>query len=186
MRTAFAALAALVLLVGCQGILGERLVDDPAEPTYPDDTDAVSIEYRNGLCDGNCPSFSVEICGNGTVFYTGFANVNATGLHRYSVPQSNATAVLNASYRADFFELNESYPAQADGVSSRWTRVSIGNNSHSIRDYGSSWGTSPERLGEFQATLLERAAVDPLIRGDSRDVDDERYDELEGRKPFCA
>lgn len=187
--------AGLFVLSGCLGggVFGGGTATPSAEalgaqsgvPDYPDDPENVSIRYESHICGGSCSAFVVELCGNGTVYFAGFKDVNATGLHRYEVPQRNVTAVLNASYRTGFFSKDERIGGDGEAHVEQLT-VRIGNRSKTV-NYVHPWPyKSTEALSALESTLFNRTNARPRI-GDSLDNEFAgNGDALYERMPFCS
>ncbi|WP_459192854.1 DUF6438 domain-containing protein [Halosimplex sp. J119] len=186
--------AGLFVLSGCLGggVFGSGTATPSAEalgersgiPDYPGEIENVSIRYESHICGGTCSAFAVELCGNGTVYFAGVKDVNATGIHRYEVPQRNVTAVLNASYRTEFFAKGEKIGGDGEAHFEQLT-VRIENRSKRVT-YVHPWPSeSTGDLSALESTLVNRTNARPRI-GDSPDNEfagDGRA--LYERMPFC-
>ncbi|WP_436927920.1 DUF6438 domain-containing protein [Halosimplex amylolyticum] len=189
--------AGLFLLSGCLGVglsgdetatassSAEALGARSGVPDYPDGTENVSIRYESRICGGGCSAYVIELCGNGTVYFAGLKDVNATGLHRYEVPQRNVTAVLNASYRTEFFAKDKKIGGDGEAHVEQLT-VRVGNRSKAVY-YVHPWPSeSTGDLSALESTLVNRTNARPRI-GDSPDTEfagDGRA--LYERMPFCS
>jgi ankyrin repeat protein len=58
--------------------------------------------------------YTVEVFGDGTVFYRGYSTVAFTGRHRGSVPRQNVAQLVKLFEQADFYSLRNEYSVHAD------------------------------------------------------------------------
>lgn len=136
------------------------------EPLPPDDRNDTSVRLWTGSCNGSCPIFVVEICGDGTVHYLGYEYVNVTGYRELSIPRERAQRLVDRSYEINYFRLRSKYSPKGDDFVRVMTRVRIGDRSHTVRDYS---GAGPRRLAAFERAILE--VVEPLYRGGDASLD---------------
>ena len=56
-----------------------------------------------------CPSYSIEIHGNGTVIYKGYENVVLRGQHVSKISTEKIKELVNDFYKVDYLNLNDEY-----------------------------------------------------------------------------
>jgi hypothetical protein len=155
------AVAAVVLLAAGQG-----LAQDESFP--PDD---IHIRLERTPCQGKCPTYTIDIDGNGRVAYEGIQWVSTLGKHTWQVPEEDVVDLVNRFLDAHFFDAapacraDEPLPATADGVArapgARLT-LNLGAKSHTVllsADY-------PEELALLPMNVDDAAQV--AGRGRSR------------------
>lgn len=196
-RRLLVAVLALALLAGCAGFGGDLLSDDagpeddgPADgltgPASPDDLENLTVSLQTTPCEGPCPEYVVEVCGDGTVAYLGISDVTRAGLHRFEIPQENVTAILEAVSEADVFALEERYAARADDVPASVTTVTVDGRTHRVRNEAG-WETgAPEELLELESAIVEQTGIGPWIEAGHEETDDRRVRELTRRDSLCA
>ncbi len=69
----------------------------------------VSFLLERGFCHGECPIYSVEVLGNGTVFFSGERHVRIEGQASGFVSHEQVLELLNAFFDAGFPDLNDMY-----------------------------------------------------------------------------
>lgn len=124
------AVATLVLLAAAQG-----LAQDESFPS-----DDIHIRLERTPCEGTCPTYSIDIDGNGQVTYEGIRWVATLGRRTWQVPREDVTDLVNRFLDAHFFEAAPEYraePSQPDagGVArapgARLT-LNLGEKSHTV------------------------------------------------------
>ena len=68
------------------------------------------MTIRRTTCFGTCPSYRVEIHGDGTALYDGQAYVAVTGSHRGSVSKETVSELVDAFRNVDYYSLEDEYP----------------------------------------------------------------------------
>jgi hypothetical protein len=104
----FVALSASVLLGGavCSGD-GEM----PQAPGVPNKYELADVSFllERGFCHGECPIYSVEVLGNGTVFFIGERHVRVEGQASGFVSHEQVLELLSAFFDAGFPDLRGMY-----------------------------------------------------------------------------
>jgi len=96
---------------------------------------SVKITLERTECFGSCPSYSVEVHGDGTVVYDGRSSVAFTGHHRGSVSQDNVVKLLSVFKDADYFSLDDKYEASVTDGATYITSIEIGRSRKQLTDY---------------------------------------------------
>ena len=73
------------------------------------DWKSVKITLQRNACYGNCPWYSVEVHGDGSVFYEGKGHVAVTGHHRGRVPQDKVLELVKVFERTDYYSRLDQY-----------------------------------------------------------------------------
>lgn len=136
--------------------VGSRPTDyaGPADRTFPADPDpskTVIALARSG-CFGSCPSYRVELSGNGEVRYLGKGDVLVTGAHQWRIDPARIAALLDLFRRANYFTLDGRYEAPVTDLPTYISRLSIGDRHKFVLDYGGDFGgavASTRMSGEF-------------------------------------
>src|ERR1044072_6192526 len=73
------------------------------------DLSDVSITLIHLGCGGECPAFSIEIRGDGTVIYNGEKGVKVTGRREHKITKEKVSELVREFYRVNFFSLKDAY-----------------------------------------------------------------------------
>ncbi len=136
--------------------VGSRPTDyaGPADRTFPADPDPSTtvIALSRSGCLGSCPSYRIELRGNGDVSYVGGGNVLVNGAHRWRIDPSRIRALLDLFRRANYFALDGRYEAPVTDLPVYISRLSIADRHKFVLDYGGDFGgavASTPMSGEF-------------------------------------
>jgi hypothetical protein len=88
------------------------------------DWKTVKITLARTGCLGTCPSYTVEVRGDGSVLYEGHGYVAFTGTHRGLVPQSNVIELVKLFEKADYYSLQNEYTASVTDNPTQTTSIS--------------------------------------------------------------
>ena len=119
-------------------------------------TGVVMTLSRSG-CFGACPSYSVEIHGDGTVLYKGNSSVVFTGEHRDHLPPERVTEILDAFRDVDYFSLKDKYSYPVTDCPTYTTSFQIDQVSKSVVDYVGIEAGMPQSVSDLEDTI-DRAA----------------------------
>src|SRR2546425_4282842 len=86
---------------------------------------SVKIVLSRTGCFGTCPSYRVEVHGDGAVRYDGGSYVAITGSHRASVSSGVVSEMVEAFRAADYFSLKDKYMWGATDLPTYKTSISI-------------------------------------------------------------
>jgi len=99
------------------------------------DWNSVKIGLSRTTCYGSCPSYTVEISGNGSVNYTGNYYVTFVGTHRGFIPPKNVIALVKDFEKADFYSLADNYSTTVTDNPSQTISISIDGLRKEVVDY---------------------------------------------------
>ena len=86
-------------------------------------------------CFGSCPAYSVDVNGNGAVYYTGKGNVLINGRHQGRISQQGMDALVAEFRKANYFSLKDSYVALITDNPAYTTSIEFDGRKKSVKDY---------------------------------------------------
>jgi Domain of unknown function (DUF6438) len=137
-------------------------------PVKSDARDAidVTITLEHLGCPGECPAFSVEIHGEGTVIYVGKDNVKVKGKREHKIPKERVAELLKEFDSASYFSLKDEYvPYSGPGLSIAvntygvGTSISIGGKEKSVYE---SFG-APKSLKDLEVRIYGISEVHQYV-----------------------
>jgi hypothetical protein len=139
------------------------------EVAFPSITDpgTLRMTLERGECFGGCPSYRVEIRGDGSLLFDGGEGVVLAGPHRTTIPKASADRLLALFRKARFFSLLDKYSAP---MSDGWTdRLSISFDGHrkTVEDYGGDLVGMPTRVTALENLIDKLAKPERWIKGSS-------------------
>ncbi|MGE5205030.1 MAG: ankyrin repeat domain-containing protein [Chlamydiota bacterium] len=144
--------------------------DEPAAPhvDFPQIKDWQSLRMtlqRTG-CFGMCPSYSIEVRGDGTVLYSGRSYVAITGAHRGSISQQPVAGILEAFRQADYFSLRDKYILGATDLPTYTTSIAFDGRSKKVEDYAGLQVGMPAAVERLEKAIDDLADSARWIKGD--------------------
>jgi ankyrin repeat protein len=134
---------------------------------FPDGPlDSVRITLVRGPCYGTCPSYSIELSGNGSASYTGTGFVLVSGHHAFEVPTESVQCLLTHFKEADFWSLADRYVAHVTDLPAYGLTLTIGGHSKTVIDYLGSAVGMPAAVTALEEEI-DRIAADRWVRGTS-------------------
>ncbi|HEX3810361.1 MAG TPA: DUF6438 domain-containing protein [Rhizomicrobium sp.] len=121
------------------------------------DWNTLRITLQRSPCFGRCPTYKVEIHGDGTVIYRGGSFVAVTGERSVKIAPEKVRDLYTLFRKADYFWLNDSYTAQVTDLPSFTTSISYDGHSKSVRDYAGRMIGMPEIVGELELAIDDAA-----------------------------
>lgn len=114
---------------------------------FPDvhDWNSLRITLSRGGCYGTCPSYEIEIHGDGTVLYDGHAFVRTTGKRTKRISHALLVKLVDVFRKADYFSLAAGYVSGVTDNPTYVTSIFFDGVSKSVLDYvGRSAGMPPD------------------------------------------
>jgi ankyrin repeat protein len=125
--------------------------------------------WRTG-CFGTCPSYSVEVHGDGTVLYDGGSFVAITGSHRASVSRDVVSEMVEAFRSVDYFSLKNKYMWGATDLPTYKTSISIDGKTKEVVDYAGQKVGMPESVTRLEETIDRLSGVERWTKGNGETV----------------
>jgi ankyrin repeat protein len=141
--------------------------------------DSLKIVLSRTGCLGMCPSYRVEVDGDGTVLYEGRSYVAITGTHRASVSKDAVLTIVDAFRAADYFSLKDKYMWGATDLPTYQTSISIGSRAKNVVDYAGERVGMPESVSKLEETIDLLSGVERWTKGNEETVPalvDEKFD----------
>lgn len=129
--------------------------DGPADrgfPLHPDPA-GVHIALRRTSCFGSCPSYRVELRGDGEVAYVGEDNVLVRGEQRWRIAPDRIAPLLALLRESNYLGLAGHYQIDATDLPTQTTSVSVEGRRKFVVDYG----------GELSGVVASTSAGEPAV-----------------------
>jgi hypothetical protein len=134
---------------------------------FPDGPiDTMSISLERSVCYGSCPSYSIEMKGDGSASYFGRSNVLINGKHSFDVPTSKFKCLVTQFRKADFWSLADKYVADVTDSPKYVISFSVGGRAKTIIDYVGSAVGMPPAVSVLEEEI-DRIGADSWVHGDS-------------------
>ena len=117
------------------------------------DWNTLRITLSRSGCYGRCPSYEVEIHGDGTVLYDGKFNVAAKGKRRAKISPASLVELVDFFRKANYLSLSDRYVSGITDNPTYKTSISFGGVSKSVLDYvGQSVGM-PSTVSDLELAI---------------------------------
>ncbi|MGH8081533.1 MAG: DUF6438 domain-containing protein [Lysobacter sp.] len=110
----------------------------------------VRIALERTACFGSCPSYRVEIGGDGQVVYQGRDYVDVRGRHAYRIPVEAVAGLVESLRTRDLWSLRPSYRASITDNPTYLLTLRMGDQTHFIADYVGEEAGMPVVVSEFE------------------------------------
>jgi ankyrin repeat protein len=115
-------------------------------------------------CFGTCPSYSVEVRGDGGVTYRGNAFVLITGEHHSRISRKQVEQLFARFRRADFFSLKDQYRAGSTDNPTKTSSIEFDGLKKQVTDYVGSYEGMPDIVDELENVFDELSGTDKWIK----------------------
>ena len=134
------------------------------------DWNSPKIELSRTGCFGTCPSYAIEVHGDGTVLYTGSAFVAVTGQHRASISRDAVAQMVEAFRAADYFSLEDKYRWGATDLPTYVTSITIDGKTKKVVDYAGQRVGMPESVSKLEIAIDRLSGVERWTKGNAETV----------------
>jgi uncharacterized protein DUF6438/ankyrin repeat protein len=131
------------------------------------DWKTVKITLARTSCFGTCPSYKIEVRGDGSVLYEGRGNVTFTGAHRGLVPQSNVIELVKLFEQADYYSLLDEYRSNITDNATQITSISIDGRQKQVVDYVGLQAGMPLAVKQLELAIDRLSGSERWTRGNS-------------------
>jgi hypothetical protein len=130
------------------------------------DWNSVVVTLERTGCLGSCPSYRIEVHGDGTVLYDGGLFVAVTGKHRGTIPNSSVAALVDCFRKADYFSLRDRYIARITDTPTYLTSIAFDHHSKHVTDYVGRMAGMPERVAQLEEEIDKLSESERWTKGD--------------------
>lgn len=127
----------------------------------------VVIRLERTACYGTCPSYAVEIRGDGRVTFTGDAYVAIPGEHHRHISPDAVQELLTLFRQTDFFSLEDAYVGGVTDHPSQEVSLTIGGRTKTVLDYVGAMEGMPFGVERLEHAIDRAAGVRTWISGDA-------------------
>lgn len=144
----------------------------PKHITFPQihNWHSVKIVLSRTGCYGMCPSYRVEVHGDGTVLYDGASFVAITGSHRASVSRDVVSEIVEAFRAADYFSLRDKYMWGATDLPTYKTSISVDGRTKEVIDYAGEQVGMPKSVSKLEEAIDRLSGVERWTKGNAETV----------------
>ena len=140
-------------------------VGQPSNVAFPEihDWNSLRISLSRSPCYGRCPTYEIEIHGDGTVLFDGKANVATKGRRTAKISRASLVELVDVFRKADYFSLANSYVSGVTDNPTYVSSISFDGVSKSVLDYvGQSVGM-PSAVSDVEAAIDRLSGADNWI-----------------------
>lgn len=134
------------------------------------DWDSLRITLRRTTCFGTCPSYRVEMHGDGTILYEGDAYVAVMGSHRGSVSKETVFALVDAFRAADYYSLQDEYVWPATDLPTYETSLQIDGKLKKVKDYAGEQVGMPLLVSKLETEIDRLVDTERWTKGNENTV----------------
>jgi hypothetical protein len=137
-----------VSAVATEEIREQELPVHLAMPSVP--LDKVHIALERSGCFGTCPSYRVDIFGDGRAVYRGRGFVDVEGEHHYRVSREAVSDLVQSLRAKDIWSMRPSYRGMVTDNPSYQLTIQLGDAVHQIDDYVGAMAGMPIVVTDFE------------------------------------
>ena len=132
--------------------------------------DGVRIVLERSECFGTCPSYRVELRGNGVVLFHGDAFVNFPGDHQIRVSPQIVQCLLKDFRTADFWSLDSVYVANVTDLPTYKISLAVAGKTKALTDYAGQSVGMPAAVTALEQAIDQAAGTDSWTRGNDTTI----------------
>jgi hypothetical protein len=121
----------------------------------PNDWSSLRIRLYRSMCFGTCPSYTVEISGNGDVTYVGGPHVRVAGVQRSKISQESVRDLYESFVRVGYFSMREIYCMRVTDLSTSTTSIEYDGRMKEVINYN----TGPDELRYLEQKIDDVAGT---------------------------
>jgi len=129
------------------------------------DWNSLRITLTRTGCFGPCPTYKVEIHGDGSVIYTGTEYVAVEGQHQDHISREALLKLVAAFRAADYFSLRDEYMMSVTDNPTYTTSISFDVKTKSVTDYVGEEVGMPESVKAAEEAVDRIAGTEKWISG---------------------
>ena len=126
--------------------------------------DSVRISLDRTECYGSCPSYTIELMGDGSASYEGRSFVLVAGHHSFDVPKADVECLLTHFRKASFWSLADKYVADITDGPTYTVSLTIGGQTKTIVDYIGGAVGMPATITALEEEIDRIGGVDRWVK----------------------
>ena len=135
------------------------------------DPSTLKITLDRDACFGQCPIYSVEIDGDGTVQYLGSGFVAVAGKHTSKISDQAVRDLIALFRGADFFWLFDRYAASVTDNPTYRVGIAFDGKKKVVEDYVGAAVGMPQSVTDLEEAIDRAAGVRKWVAGDADTMD---------------
>jgi hypothetical protein len=128
------------------------------------DWNSLHITLDRTGCLGSCPSYSVEIRGDGSVTFNGRDFVRMKGVQQETISKQAVADLLDEFRRADYFSLKDRYETSVTDIATYTTSIAFDGHKKQVVDYMGLRSGMPEAVVMVERSIDEAANSDQWVK----------------------
>ncbi len=156
----------------CADFIPIYLPEEWASPRVPfpsiKNWNSLHIRLERKPCDEYCPVYSVEVHGNGDVFYQGTSGLMLiAGRHRERISLAAVSRLLSSFQEADFFSLKDKYEISPTVLLGSVISLEFDGRKKKVVDHQGYIVGLPKIVARLENLIEEAAQTDKWLQGNS-------------------
>jgi ankyrin repeat protein len=147
---------------------------------------SVKIVLSRTACLGTCPSYRVEVHGDGAVLYDGHSFVAISGSHRAQISGDVVSEMVEAFRSANYFSLKNRYMWGATDLPTYTTSISIDGKTKEVVDYAGEQVGMPERVSRLEEIIDRLSGVERWTKGNGETVPTLMQEKFDFKSPQAS
>jgi uncharacterized protein DUF6438 len=127
------------------------------------DWKSLRITLSRGACYGRCPTYQIEIHGDGTVLYDGKENVATRGKQTAKISHASLVQLVEVFRKADYFSLADKYVSGVTDNPTYVSSISFDGVSKSVLDYAGRKVGMPPSVSDVEDAIDHLSGADKWI-----------------------
>jgi hypothetical protein len=132
------------------------------------DWSSLTITLSRSLCYGTCPSYWLEIHGDGTVLYNGTDCVAEKGRQTRRIERAAVASLVQKFRETDYFSLRDVYQGHVTDHPTYGTSISFDGRSKRVSDYAGGADGMPLAVNALEDAIDAVAGSEGWIYGGTR------------------
>ena len=128
------------------------------------DWNSLRIKLKRTVCFGECPAYSVEIHGDGSVTFDGGSFALISGVHHETISKNAVANLVNEFRRADYFSLKDKYVTNVTDSPTYTTSIEFDGNKKQVIDYVGEQSGMPEVVGAVEESIDEAVGTQKWLK----------------------
>jgi len=165
----FICILALIFGIAAPALSASQERRPPTKIEFPEikDWNSLRITLDRTVCFGTCPSYRVEIRGDGTILYHGDNFTAVKGDRAATISRDAVKALFEKLRQAEFFWLFDTYNASVTDMPSAEVTLSFDDKEKRVHDYAGQMVGMPAVVRDLEQAIDDTAQTKRWVVGPS-------------------